>query len=290
MSVLKFKNASNEWQDIMTIMGARGPVGPAGPQGNVGPQGPKGDQGIQGPQGVPGEQGPIGLTGPAGPMGPQGPQGDTGPRGEQGLKGDTGAVGPEGPAGKDYVLTEEDKQEIAGMIEAPGGGEVAVDNKTIIKDANGAIKTSAYIRGGTGQYSSVLGIGLTSDGKADGQGATAISGGDASGRNSVSIGANSDASNMYSYSMGYYASAKGQKQTVIGNHNITDTTSSFILGSGTGSSAKRNAMTVDANNQVHFPGTVVVGENKDAIATTAYVSEAITTALSAIGVAEEGAY
>lgn len=53
MSVLKFKNASNEWQEIMTIMGAQGPEGPAGPQGSIGPQGPKGDQGVPG------------LTGPA---------------------------------------------------------------------------------------------------------------------------------------------------------------------------------------------------------------------------------
>ena len=43
----------------------------------------------------------------------------------KGDKGDKGEIGPEGPAGKDgapgadYVLTEEDKQEIAGMIEVP---------------------------------------------------------------------------------------------------------------------------------------------------------------------------
>ena len=46
---------------------------------------------------------------------------------------------------------------------------------------------------------------------------------------------------------------------------------------------KRNGMIIDANNQVHFPGTVVVGENKDAVATKAYVDEAIANALSAIG-------
>ena len=46
-------------------------------------------------------------------------------KGDKGDKGDQGETGPEGPAGKDgapgadYVLTEEDKQEIAGMIEVP---------------------------------------------------------------------------------------------------------------------------------------------------------------------------
>lgn len=275
-------------QGIQGVPGPEGPkgepgeIGPEGPQGPKGDKGDRGEQGLQGPIGETGPEGPQGIQGPiglTGPEGPQGIQGEQGPKGDKGDKGDTGEVGPEGPAGKDgkdYVLTEADKAEIAGMVEVSGGGEVSVDNKTIIKDANGAIKTSAYIKGGTGQYSSVLGIGLTSDGRADGQGATAISGGSASGRNSVSIGVNSNATSQCSYSMGYYASATGPKQTVIGNHNITDTTSSFILGSGLNSNTKRNAMTVDANNQVHFPGTVVIGENKDTVATTTYVDNAIT--------------
>lgn len=42
--------------------------------------------------------------------------GPAGPQGEQGKKGDTGEVGPQGPKGDAYVLTEEDKIEIAGMI------------------------------------------------------------------------------------------------------------------------------------------------------------------------------
>ena len=99
MSVLKFKNASNEWQEIMTIMGA------------------------QGPEGVPGEQGPIGLTGPAGPIGPQGPQGPQGERGPEGIQGPTGPEGPQGltgPApvkGVDY-WTESEKQDLVNEVKA----------------------------------------------------------------------------------------------------------------------------------------------------------------------------
>lgn len=58
-------------------------------------------QGIQGPQGIQGE---------TGPQGPQGIQGETGPQGPQ------GAVGPQGPQGDDYVLTEQDKEEIADIV------------------------------------------------------------------------------------------------------------------------------------------------------------------------------
>lgn len=76
-------------ETIELTPGPQGPMGPQGPQGEIGPQGiqgPIGEQGIQGPQGIQGEQGP------------QGP------------------IGPQGEPGQDYVLTEADKSEIAGMV------------------------------------------------------------------------------------------------------------------------------------------------------------------------------
>ena len=103
-----------------------GPMGPAGPQG---------------PQGIPGPVGPRGATGATGPAGPQGEKGDKGDRGERGIQGVQGPQGPTGPAGadgKDYVLTEADKEEIAGMI--PGGGGTSGKNGgyyTPSVDANG---------------------------------------------------------------------------------------------------------------------------------------------------------
>ena len=97
--------------------GAQGPAGPQGEPGATGATGPKGDKGDKG------ERGETGATGAMGPQGPAGPQGE---------KGDTGATGPQGPSGadgKDYVLTEADKQEIAGMVEGTGGG-AAIDDTT----------------------------------------------------------------------------------------------------------------------------------------------------------------
>lgn len=82
--------------------------------------GPKGDTGEQGPQGEIGPQGPKGDKGDPGETGPQGAQGIQGPKGDTGEKGDRGEQGPQGPAGQngnDYVLTDADKQQIAGLVD-----------------------------------------------------------------------------------------------------------------------------------------------------------------------------
>lgn len=79
-----------------------------------GPQGPQGEPGKDGEQGPQGIQGPIGETGPKGDTGPQGEQGI---QGEPGPKGDPGTPGEDG---KDYVLTDEDKQEIANLVDTSG--------------------------------------------------------------------------------------------------------------------------------------------------------------------------
>ena len=97
---------------VEAFRGAQGPAGPAGPQGEQGERGPAGPQGVQGPQG------------PKGETGVQGPKGDTGAQGPQGATGATGPQGPDGVDGKDYVLTDADKREIAGMVEVPGGASI----------------------------------------------------------------------------------------------------------------------------------------------------------------------
>ena len=130
--------------------GIQGPKGDKGEQGEPGPQGIQGEQGPIGPQGEKGEpgeagpQGPIGLTGEQGPEGPAGKDGKDGVsishtwngtslsitsasgtsemdlKGEKGDQGQIGPQGPQGPAGQDYVLTEEDKQEIANLVPTSG--------------------------------------------------------------------------------------------------------------------------------------------------------------------------
>lgn len=57
-------------------------------------------------------------------------KGEKGEPGKDGKDGATGLVGPAGADGKDYVLTEADKQEIAGMVEVPGGVGAAIDDTT----------------------------------------------------------------------------------------------------------------------------------------------------------------
>ena len=113
--------------------GATGERGPQGEIGPVGPQGEKGDTGNTGPQGPKGDKGDKGDTGPQGPTGSQGQKGDTGetgPQGPQGLKGDKG---DKGDHGDDYILTQQDKEDIAGLV----------DDKLIV-NIGSAISETAY--------------------------------------------------------------------------------------------------------------------------------------------------
>lgn len=56
------------------------------------------------------------IQGVPGPQGEPGPQGIPGPQGEPGEAGAPGAQGPAGPAGADYVLTVQDKRDIAELV------------------------------------------------------------------------------------------------------------------------------------------------------------------------------
>lgn len=67
-------------------------------------------------------KGDTGETGPQGPKGETGSQGIQGPQGEKGDKGDTGSQGPQGIQGEkgekgdSYILTDNDKQDIAKIV------------------------------------------------------------------------------------------------------------------------------------------------------------------------------
>lgn len=109
--ILRIKDADGVWHDIHAIKGDVGPVGP---------QGPKGADGTMTFEDLTEEQRES-LRGPIGETGPQGEKGDTGEQGPQGIQGPQGEPGPQGPAGqdgKDYVLTEDDKTAIAGLVVA----------------------------------------------------------------------------------------------------------------------------------------------------------------------------
>lgn len=140
-------------ETIELTPGPQGPTGPEGPQGPIGETGPQGPQGIQGPQGETGPQGPQGKTGEIGPTGPQGPQGIQGEQGPQGIQ---GPIGPQGEPGQNYILTEADKSEIAGMVvvdtstfatmaqvEAKGY-QTEADVNALINTALGVIENGTY--------------------------------------------------------------------------------------------------------------------------------------------------
>lgn len=81
-----------------------------GPVGPTGAPGPKGEDGYTPVKGVDYFDGAPGKDGADGAPGKDGKDGEPGP------------AGKDGENGKDYVLTEADKQEIAGMVEVSGGG------------------------------------------------------------------------------------------------------------------------------------------------------------------------
>lgn len=103
MEILKYrKDANSPWQDVVAL---------------VGPQGQPGKDGEQGPQGVQGEPGKDGYT----PV--KGVDYFDGEKGEQGIQGIQGEPGKDG---QDYILTEDDKAEIANIVLAaiPSSEEV----------------------------------------------------------------------------------------------------------------------------------------------------------------------
>ena len=84
-----------------------------GDKGDPGEQGPKGEDGYTPVKGVDYFDGQDGAPGKDGEQGPQGEQGIQGIQGEQGPQGEPGK---DGANGQDYILTEDDKQDIANLV------------------------------------------------------------------------------------------------------------------------------------------------------------------------------
>lgn len=135
-------------QGIQGVQGEKGDKGDKGDTGEKGDKGEKGDQGIQGIQGERGEQGIQGVKGDTGAKGDKGDKGDTGASGKDGADGKDGTDGKDGISptvsitaitgghrititdadgqhsadvmdGDDYVLTAQDKTDIAGLVDVP---------------------------------------------------------------------------------------------------------------------------------------------------------------------------
>ena len=86
------------------------------------------------------------LQGATGPQGEQGIQGQTGPQGPKGEQGIQGIQGPKGDPGDDYILTEQDKQEIAGLVDTPVD-DVQINGTSIVQDgvANVPVASSSKV-------------------------------------------------------------------------------------------------------------------------------------------------
>lgn len=63
-------------------------------------------------------------------------------------------------------------------------------------------------------------------------------------------GAYTTSSGLYSHAQNYYTTASGEAQTVVGKYNKTDTSKAFIIGNGTSTSEKSNALEVDWEGNV----------------------------------------
>lgn len=154
-----------------------------------GEKGDKGDQGIQGIQGERGIQGEQGIQGVKGDTGEKGDKGDAftysdftpeqlaSLKGDKGDKGDAfeysdftpeqlaSLKGEKGADGQDYVLTENDKQEIAGLVDVPVE-DVQVNGNSVVANGTANIPiANSQTKLGLTWYNSIYGVTVNSDGR-----------------------------------------------------------------------------------------------------------------------------
>lgn len=242
----------------------------------------------------------IELTpGPQGPAGPAGKDGYTPVKGVDYFDGKDGAAGKDGKDGQDYVLTEADKQEIAGMVEVTGESvdltdyytktetDAKIDEKiAAIEIPEGGSSDSPMIAGSA--EGSALVPGQYGAGVAGGKYSVSLGGGNAWGVGSLALGNFAttsaqdavailgSASKYGSVAIGSGTTADNSMQVAIGRYNVSDTKANFVVGNAWEKSGSeivpQNAMvTYGENNEAYFPGKVTVGADREEVATKAYV-------------------
>lgn len=80
----------------------------------------------------------------------------------------------------------------------------------------------------------------------------------ASGTSSHAEGQFTTASGSYSHAQNYSTIAAGQSQTTIGEYNISDITSAFIIGNGSADNARSNAYSINWNGESVQAGSATV--------------------------------
>lgn len=98
----------------------------------------------------------------------------------------------------------------------------------------------------------------------------------------VIVGSNNYSKQSNSFIGGSYLQASKANQTLYGTYNKLDAEAAVVIGCGD-SSTRKNGLVIGSDQVAHFPGSVVIGENKDEVATKAYINEVL-------GVIEDGYY
>lgn len=119
----------------------------------------------------------------------------------------------------------------------------------------------------------------------------------ASGESAHSEGFSTTASGGWSHAQNAGTIAAGSYQTAIGKYNVSDTTSAFIIGKGTGNSARSNALTVDWSGNVNIAsgakykinGTALSAANVGAVPTTRTVNSKALSADISLSASDVGA-
>jgi hypothetical protein len=177
-----------------------------------------------------------------------------------------GPAGEPGKDGEDYVLTDEDKAEIAGMVEVTGGGSVSVDGTTIVQNEDGTISATAPIKAGTGTDSIMTSNATDASGsrslvigyKASSSGFGGMAVGydtKASATSAIAIGNGATATKANAISIGICAEAKGEDTLALGHGAKTASHGSYAIGSSA---------------QATSQNTMVVGHHSTATASYAY--------------------
>lgn len=158
---------------------------------------------------------------------------------------------------------------------ASGNSSVASGNSSVasgqysVASGNYSV-ASGYASVASGNYSAASGQYSVASGYSSvASGYSSVASGNcsvASGYSSVASGYYSVASGYYSVASGSYSVASGNSQTVIGKYNVADTSSAFIIGNGTSTSARSNCMTVDFSGNMTLAGALTLsnraGDNR----------------------------
>lgn len=92
-------------------------------------------------------------------------------------------------------------------------------------------------------------------------------------------GSNTTASGNYSHAQNYYTIATGSSQTALGKYNISDTSNAVIIGNGTSTSARSNALTIDWSGNTWCSGDIEDGSG-NVLSNKANIADLATVATS----------